>query len=329
MCLIGGVGISQADDGQVLNSTVSTELRGLSVVDDRVVWASGAQNTVVRTLDGEHWQTLPAPAGQYDFRDIEAFDQNNAWLMSAGPAAASTLWQTQDGGQSWQLRFSNRDDAGFWDAIGFWDRQRGFIFGDPVQGRFQIWLTQDGGLSWTPSPNDGMPAALAGEGAFAASGTCAVAASGGRLAFVTGSAARARAFVSQDFAQHFIVADLPITVSVASQGAFSIAWLDAQTLLAVGGDYKQPNLAGTNAAISRDGGKTWQPFEFTMPGFLSGVAARNNDIVVTGLAGSAYGQRAAKFTALNATPFNAIQFGQQWIYAAGPKGSLARWKLKE
>jgi photosystem II stability/assembly factor-like uncharacterized protein len=55
------------------------------------------------------------------------------------------------------LLLQNPDKYGFWDAIDFWDRQRGFIFGDPVNGRFQIWLTCDGGQYWQLSPAQGMP----------------------------------------------------------------------------------------------------------------------------------------------------------------------------
>ena len=38
-------------------SGVTANLRGISAVSDTVVWASGANGTVVRTLDGgDHWE---------------------------------------------------------------------------------------------------------------------------------------------------------------------------------------------------------------------------------------------------------------------------------
>lgn len=39
---------------------VTVSLRGLSVVDDKVAWASGVNGTVIRTIDGgQTWTELP------------------------------------------------------------------------------------------------------------------------------------------------------------------------------------------------------------------------------------------------------------------------------
>ena len=304
------------------------ELRGLSAVNERLIWASGNKGTILRSTDGAHSQKLnaPKPAGEgdYDFRDIEAFSAQHAIVMSAGSGSASSVWQTLDGGATWQNLLTNKDETGFWNAIAFWDKENGFIFGDAVDGRFQIWLTKDSGKSWQLSPRDGMPLALEGEAAFAASGTCAVSGRNGRLAFVTGAATRARSFVSYDYGQHFIVADLPIPATTTSQGAFSILWLDDQTLMAVGGDYKQTTLAGINAAISRDAGKTWQTYAHAPQGFLSGVAMIESRIAVTGLAGSVIGELDHKMKTIAPLPLNAIAVGGKTLFAAGPKGRLVK-----
>ena len=31
----------------------------------------------------------------------------------------------------------------------FWDRDHGIVFGDPVNGNFQVLVTSDGGRTWT------------------------------------------------------------------------------------------------------------------------------------------------------------------------------------
>jgi hypothetical protein len=60
-------------------SGVTAELRGLSVVSDTVAWASGAKGTVLRTIDGVHWQAIHvADADKLDFRDIHAIDAKSA-----------------------------------------------------------------------------------------------------------------------------------------------------------------------------------------------------------------------------------------------------------
>ena len=154
-------------------SSADTELRGLSVLSDKLAWASGAKGTVLRTIDGENWTALPVPGAEaYDFRDIEAFDANTAIVMGAGPGAASRMYRTRDGGATWQLLVVNQEPEGFWDAMAFWDKYNGIVFGDPVRGAFSILLTTDGGESWQPVSDPKGLAALPQEGAFAASGTC-------------------------------------------------------------------------------------------------------------------------------------------------------------
>src|SRR5690349_5969704 len=82
-------------------SGTTAELRGLSVVSSTVAWASGAKGTVLRTVDGAHWQAMQVPeADKIDFRDIHAIDAKTAIVMGAGPGAASRIYRTEDGGAS-------------------------------------------------------------------------------------------------------------------------------------------------------------------------------------------------------------------------------------
>ena len=74
-----------------LASGVTARLRGVSAVSDRVAWASGAGGTVLRTIDGGgSWQRLQIPGSdKLDFRDIDAIDDNVAYVLSIGPGEAS------------------------------------------------------------------------------------------------------------------------------------------------------------------------------------------------------------------------------------------------
>jgi len=69
---------------QKVDTTAS--FRGLSVVNEKVVWASGTGGTVIRTIDGgKTWNVMTVPeAEKLDFRDIEAFDANTAYILSIG-----------------------------------------------------------------------------------------------------------------------------------------------------------------------------------------------------------------------------------------------------
>lgn len=310
-------------------SPVTVELRGLAVVSDRVAWASGAKGTVIRTVDGENWKVLPVPGAEtLDFRDIEAWDENTAVAMSIGPGEASNVYKTTDGGATWRRVFGNAEPSGFWDAITFWDRRRGALFGDPVRGRFQVFTTEDGGETWTPVPEAGMPMALDNEGGFAASGSCLASGPGKRLAFVSGGASESRVFVSTDGGKAFRVSTAPVPAGAASKGLFSVAWLDEKTLLTVGGDYKLPALQGVKAALSPDGGAHWTAIS-AAPGFLSSVVrgpGQDAAVVAVGLTGTGVSNDGGKtWKALDATPYNTAGFTKGTGWAVGPKGTIARW----
>jgi hypothetical protein len=133
-------------------SSTSASLRGLCVVDPQTVWASGTQGTVVRTFDGgTTWQAVPVDGAETrDFRDIQAFSQNEALVMAAGSPAF--IYRTTDAGRKWHVTYTNEHPDMFLDAIAFWDDRRGMAFGDPIDGRWFLIQTTDGGEFCCVSP---------------------------------------------------------------------------------------------------------------------------------------------------------------------------------
>jgi photosystem II stability/assembly factor-like uncharacterized protein len=262
---------------------VTARLRGLAAVSDRIAWAAGTGGTVIRTVDGGHsWHRVDPPGTQdLQFRDIEAFDRNHAVALTIGEGEQSRVYATADGGRTWTEAFRNADPAAFYDCLTFLDRRHGLALSDPVNGRFRILATADGGRSWRVLPTTGMPDALAGEFAFAASGTCLVSAGdrstrhgssrhGGRAWFATGGAAVSRVFATANGGRTWTVTDTAIP-SGPSAGIYSLAFRDARHGLAVGGDYATPTVAPGAAASSRNGGRSWT-IAATSPGeYRSGV----------------------------------------------------------
>src|SRR4051812_24146477 len=234
-------------------------LRGLSAPSGKVVWASGTHGTYVQTLDGGvHWRVAQVPdAGTLDFRDVEAFSADLAYLLAAGPGEQSGIYKTDDGGKTWSLQFTNKDPNGFFDCMAFWDRDHGIAVGDPVDGKFQLIKTENGGREWKPIPSASLPPAVEGEGAFAASGTCIAVQGKKEVWFVTGGSA-ARVFHSQDAGGTWSVAETPIVHGEASAGIFSVAFRDRSHGVIAGGDYKQPTKETASLAFTEDGGKTWR-----------------------------------------------------------------------
>ncbi len=240
-------------------SPTTERLRGVSAAGDKVAWASGNKGTVLRTMDaGVTWAVVPVPGAEdLDFRDIEAFDAKTAYVLSIGAGDKSRIYKTADAGRTWSLQFTNLDPRAFYDAIAFFDKDRGLAVGDPVDGRATILRTADGGKTWERLPADRVPAALAGDGAFAASGTCLVTAEKTHAWFGTGGAAKARVFHTPDAGETWTAATTQITAGNASSGIFSLAFADKMDGIAVGGDYRQEQATGDNMQFTTDGGATW------------------------------------------------------------------------
>ncbi len=335
-------------------------LRGLSVVSENVVWASGSGGTYLRTRDaGRTWAVgKVSGAEELDFRGIKAFDATTALLMSSGPAeqGRARIFRTSDGGAQWSLVYETKTPGAFLDCMAFWDRQHGIVIGDPVGGSFFVIVTDDGGRTWEEvarpqvGPNTGAapdrsgisnphpvaptsgatrvgyPTALANEGAFAASNSCVAVEGKSNAWFVTGGAGVARVFRSSDSGRTWQVETTPVKADTASAGLFSVAFRDAQHGVAVAGDYRQPTASETTVAVTEDGGRTWKLARAPVAGlFLSGVTwSRARHVMAVGPAGWAESNDGGQsWTKGGDEGFNVIAFGAGRRWAAGSGGRVA------
>src|ERR1043165_9512867 len=80
---------AQLPNVKVLTSGVKTSLRGLSVVNDNVIWVSGSNGTVAKSLNGgKSWKWITVKGFEKtDFRDIEAFNAATAVIMGISEPA--------------------------------------------------------------------------------------------------------------------------------------------------------------------------------------------------------------------------------------------------
>lgn len=239
-------------------SGVTARLRGVSAVNERVAWSSGAGSTVLRTTDGgATWQKLNVTSDTLDFRDVDAIDAQTAYILSIGNGPDSRIYKTTDAGATWTMQFQGDDKKVFLDAMSFWDADHGIVFGDSVDGQLYILLTDNGGRTWTRVPPSALPPALQNEGAFAASGTN-IALFGKTHAWIgTGAGAKARVLRTADRGRTWQVADTPLAAG-QSAGIFSITFRDEKHGIVVGGDYRKEQEAVDNLAITSDGGVTWK-----------------------------------------------------------------------
>jgi photosystem II stability/assembly factor-like uncharacterized protein len=326
--------LSLAQSFTVQNSNTTADLRGLSAASSGIVWASGTRGAYLRSMDsGATWLTATVPGAEMlDFRDVQAFSADEAYLLAAGPGDQSRIYKTSDGGKTWTLQFTNHDPRGFFDCMAFWDHDHGIALGDPVDGQFEVILTNDGGANWTPLPSSSAPRSLASEGAFAASGTC-IAVEGDRNAwFVTGGNA-ARVFRSTNRGNTWAATDAPILHDNNSSGIFSITFNGPRHGAIGGGDYKSPERQGTTLAYTEDGGLTWSASNIQPQFYFSSVALdpqNGRQLLAVGAAHATYtddvrnsGWKALWNLNLNA----AVYLGPGVAIGVGPKGEIVRFQL--
>ena len=317
---------------QAQSSGVTARLRGVSAVSTSVAWASGASGMILRTTDGgATWHPRPiTDTAALDFRDIDAFSDRLAYVLSIGPGEASRIYKTTDGGEHWDLQLANHDPKVFLDSMAFWDSGRGLAFSDSVDGHFVVFTTMDGGRTWNRVPPDRLPAALEGEGAFAASGTN-VTVSGRDRVWIGTTAGRV--LRSLDGAKTWTIAPTPVRAD-KSAGIFSIAFRSATDGIVVGGDFNQPEEAVDNVAVTSDGGATWTLAK-GLRGYRSVVAwsrgGRGPSIAIGPSGADMSSDSGRSWASIEGGGYDTLSFapGASSGWAAGDKGRIAKLTIHE
>ena len=311
-------------------SGTSALLIAVSPVNDNVVWVSGSQGTYARTTNGgATWTPGRVPgADSLQFRDVHAFDANNAYLLSIGNGNQSRIYKTSDGGASWKLQFTNPDSAGFYDCMSFWDTKRGIVIGDALGSDIAILVTTDG-QTWRRIPPASLPKAQPNEGSFAASGTCLVTRPGGHAWIVASNADHGRVLHTADYGKTWRVDTLPLTTRAGS-GPQSIAFRDTQHGVVLGGG-NAAKPGDTLIATTSDGGKTWTTR--TSPALGTGVwggvyvpGTAKPTVVAVGPTGSVYStDEGATWTAIDALNYWSVGFASPRAgWAVGTQGRITK-----
>ncbi|MBK8304625.1 MAG: hypothetical protein WBC19_00760 [Pyrinomonadaceae bacterium] len=330
LCIVALLFSSQVLSAQWIKQTVNTtaSFRGLSVVNEKVIWASGTGGTVIRTIDGgRKWDVIQVPdAAKLDFRDIEAFDANTAYILSIGNGESSRIYKTTDGGKTWNLQFKNTNEKAFFDAIACWDNESCIAVSDPVDGKY-IFIRNYGGDSWSAIETPVPALAKDGQAAFAASGTCLITTSIHHAAMLVTGGTASEVLTTNSNGAAWETSQTPIITGTSGSGIFSIDMFYGSAVI-VGGNYEKPDEAKDNLAFSTDGGKTWK-LGTGLTGYRSGVTyVDKKTIIAVGTNGTDITRDGGKtWKILGKEDLNAVAAkGKKAVWAVGPKGMVVKMK---
>ena len=149
---------------------------------------------------------------------------------------------------------------------------RGFMMGDPVDGKFSLFHSNDEGLTW--SRCIGEIEAFEGEAAFAASGSTVHIMNDSTYVFVTGGL-KSRFFKSTNNGDSWSEVVLPYYPG-ESIGPYSMCFADDKSGVMVGGDYLDPAIRMNTCFYTTDGGASWINAENSVRGYRSCVFFTKN-----------------------------------------------------
>jgi photosystem II stability/assembly factor-like uncharacterized protein len=238
-------------------SGITNRLDAVAPVNERVVWASGHLGAIIRTTDGgATWQSRGIPGtATLNFRDIEAFSENVAFVLTNEGGPDARIYKTEDGGQTWTLQFQSPIANTFYDCFAFFNPRRAIAVPDAEDGHFDVVRMTDG-HTWE-NIGDLFPAGQPGEGFFPSSGTCITTLGGRRAWSVTGGAAHPRVIATTDGGDTWASYPIPMG-GTATSGGLSILFRDRRHGILGGGDVAALTVQQENFARSSDSGKTWE-----------------------------------------------------------------------
>lgn len=314
---------------EILTSGTPSGLRGLSVVNDNIVWVSGSKGTVGKSLNaGKNWKWMTVKGFENtEFRDIEAFDANNAVIMGIGSPAY--ILKTNDGGDTWKIVLEDRRPEMFLDAMDFCNFQKGMVIGDPINGHPYIAVTNNSGNTWEElKPEDHGLKVDSGEAFFAASGSNLRYFCNGDYLIVSGGKKSRLLREKSSYS-------LPLMQGKESTGANAIDIYDrgmpdkpGKRMVIVGGDFMADSIANGNCVYSTDGGKSWKQSNTPPHGYRSGVEFIGpKDLIACGLNGVDYSRDGGKnWNKISSQGFHVVKIARigSSIFLAGNKGTVGR-----
>jgi len=132
---------------QESGATTTQDLYAVHFSSDKVGYAVGANNTILKTTDGENWSSITAPPAETlnTVQAVFALDRNRVWIGYDN----GNLYFTNDGGDSWFERSYPGSATGEIQSIKFCNDYVGYITHISTGGTVgSLFRTINGGWTW-------------------------------------------------------------------------------------------------------------------------------------------------------------------------------------
>lgn len=327
---------------ELVPTHTEASFRGLAPIDRSTAFVCGSQATLMRTVDaGKTWTRclIEGLESKTELRSIHAWSADELIVATAG--VPCRIYYSKDAGKTWTIVYENTHPDAFIDALRFWEDQKGFAFGDPIDGKLLALASDDRGQTWRESAKNGYTL-QAGEAGFAASNSSLMVFGSESIWIGLGGVEGfASVLMSNDRGANWSRSVVQAIPSNKSSGIFSLAIDSIGQVVAVGGDYMQAVGDQGNVAIFDPLSKGWRKPTGQAPrGFRSGVVCLKNNIrfigsstkspggamvrwICAGLSGCDASVDGEDWFALSDVPFHALAVaGDGSIWACGSQGKV-------
>ena len=242
-CLLVSINTFAQDAIKMVAARNGVSLRGLCIANKKVIWASGTNGSIAKSVDeGNTFEWVQVKGYEHrDFRSIYAWNDQEAIIVAI--AAPAIILKTKDGGNIWEKVYENNDTAMFLDAIYFKDANNGIVVGDPIKNVPFILKSTNAGSSWSQIEDGYFVDSLQKGEAFFASSNTNIAHSLQDEFLITGGLT-SRLWINGKPNL------LPIVQGLKSTGANSIAVSPDQNYIAIiGGDFANDTNSNKNFVL--------------------------------------------------------------------------------
>lgn len=299
----------------------SVYARGLLVEDHRIFTGNSDGTLYYFNTENESVQMLFGLENFTEMRDIE---RSGDYIMGIQSGETGKLVRISNGGVT-KIIQPDIWKGVFLDGMDF-QGKRGFIMGDPVDGKFSLFHTNDEGLTWTKCEGD--VEAIKDEAGFAASGTNVQILNDSTYIFVTGGQ-QSRYIKSTDNGKTWKDVVLPYYPGEGS-GAFSIHFANDSIGMIVGGDYKSPDLRLNTCFYTQDGGESWFNPKNAPRGYRSCVFEKNGIFYCCGRNGIDFSEDGGvNWTGFANGKFFSLGANDEFLIATTTEGKIQLFNLFE